>query len=217
LQGLGLAMAVKVFDREGVSIEKHKGELVCTAAFPSMPIYFWNDPDNRKYHKAYFEKYYSIWTHGDYAEITQHSTQAGIQQGLIIYGRSDSTLNPGGVRIGTAEIYRQVELIDFISDGIVVAQSWNNDQRIILFVQLKNEQLLTESMIEDIKTTIRQNSSPHHVPEKIIQIHDIPRTYNGKLAELAVCDVIHDRPVTNISALINPDSLKEYEHMGQLQ
>ncbi|VAW98386.1 Acetoacetyl-CoA synthetase [hydrothermal vent metagenome] len=213
LQGIGLAMDVKIFNAQAEAIRDKKGELVCCHSFPSMPVYFWNDPNNKKYHSAYFEQFKGVWAHGDYAKIKLHDNQ----QSLVIYGRSDATLNPGGVRIGTAEIYKQLDQFGFIEDGIVVAQTWQGDQRIILFVVLKNRFYLDDSMIATIKETIRFNTSPFHVPEKIIQIHDIPRTYNGKIAELAVRNVIHDLPVDNLSALVNPESLQEYKHIRQLQ
>ncbi len=213
LQGLGLAMDVKVFNEQAETVYDQKGELVCCAAFPSMPVCFWNDPDNKKYYQAYFEQYSDIWAHGDYAKIIQHDNQ----KGLVIYGRSDTTLNPGGVRIGTAEIYRQLDQFDFIDDAIVVAQSWQGDQRIVLFVVLNNNLVLDDVMVDTMKQKIRINTSPFHVPAKIIQIHDIPRTYNGKLAELAVRNVIHNRPVSNLSALVNPECLLEFKHIRQLQ
>ncbi len=212
LQGAGLGMDIKVYDDVGQSVVEQKGELICGAAFPSMPIYFWNDVDNKKYFNAYFKKIPGVWAHGDYAEIIEHNDSYG----LIIHGRSDATLNPGGVRIGTAEIYRQLEQIDFIEEALVIAQHWNGDQRIVLFLQLKNNGILDDSIIDTIKKTIRTNTSTHHVPAIIIQVHDIPKTYNGKISELAVSNMVNGIPVTNLSALINPDSLNEFKHLEQL-
>ncbi len=210
LQCRGLGMKVQAFDATGKSVINQKGELVCTAPFPSMPIYFWNDPDNKKYLRAYFEKFLSIWTHGDYIEITDTG-------GAIIYGRSDATLNPGGVRIGTAEIYREVETLPEIADSIVVGQKWENDERIILFVKLAEGVELTEELKNKIKRVIRENASPRHYPAKIIAVKDIPYTINMKKVELAVRDVIHGEPVLNKDALANPESLDLYRNLPELQ
>lgn len=204
LQSAGLGLAVEIYNEEGQSVQEEKGELVCTKPFPCMPIYFWNDPDNEKYYAAYFSRFENIWAHGDYAEITT-------EKGIVIYGRSDTVLNPGGVRIGTAEIYRQVEKIDAILESIVVGQNWEEDVRVILFVKLRAGIVLNETLEKTIRKTIRENASPRHVPAKIIQIHDIPRTISGKIAELAVRNTIHGQPVKNTEALANPDSLKEYQ------
>ncbi|MBT9142105.1 MAG: Acetyl-coenzyme A synthetase [Syntrophomonadaceae bacterium] len=209
LQCRGLGMKVEVFDAEGNSITGQKGELVCTAPSPSMPLYFWNDANNQKYHDAYFNVYPNVWRHGDYIEITD--------TGAIVYGRSDSTLNPGGVRIGTAEIYRLVETIAEVEDSVVVGQNWENDVRVILFVKLAKGVELTEGLINKIKTTIRQNTSPRHVPAKVIAIDDIPYTLNMKKVELAVRNVIHNEPVHNIDALANPASLELYKDLKELQ
>ena len=209
LQCRGLGLAVDIFNDEGQSIRKEKGELVCTKPFPCMPIYFWNDVDQKKYHSAYFERFSNIWAHGDYAEITE-------QNGVIIYGRSDAVLNPGGVRIGTAEIYRQIEQMDEILDSVVVGQEWNDDVRVILFVKLRPEIALTDLLEKNIRKSIRENASPRHVPAKIFAVSDIPRTLNGKIAELAVKNVIHHLPVKNKEALLNPESLKEYENFPDL-
>jgi len=210
LQCRGLGMKVQAFDATGKSVINRNGELVCTAPFPSMPIYFWNDPDNKKYLKAYFEKYPNVWTHGDYIEITDTG-------GAIISGRSDATLNPGGVRIGTAEIYRQVETLPEIADSIVVGQKWENDERIILFVKLVEGVELTEELKNKIKRAIRENASPRHVPANIIAVKDIPYTINMKKVELAVRDVIHGEPVFNKDALANPESLDLYRNLPELQ
>ena len=212
LQSPGLAMAVDIFDEHGNSIPEGggAGELVCTKPFPSMPVMFWNDPGDEKYEAAYFEDYPGVWRHGDWAEKTIH-------HGLIVHGRSDATLNPGGVRIGTAEIYRQVEQIPQILESIAVGQDWDGDVRVILFVILKSGESLTEDLIKEIKTRIRTGASPRHVPAKIIQVSDIPRTKSGKITELAVRDVIHGRPVKNKTALANPDALDLYVGLDELK
>ncbi len=210
LQCCGLGMKVEAFDENGKSVINQRGELVCTAPFPSMPIYFWNDPDNKKYMKAYFEKYPDVWTHGDYVEITDTG-------GAIIYGRSDATLKPGGVRIGTAEIYRQVETFSEIADSIVVGQRWEDDERIILFVKLAEGAELNESLKNRIKRAIRENASPRHVPAKIIAVKDIPYTINMKKVELAVRNVIHGEPVLNKDALANPESLELYKNLPDIR
>ena len=203
LQSPGLGMAVEIFDEEGHSLTQRKGELVCTKPFPSMPIGFWNDPDGVKYHAAYFSKFPHVWAHGDYAEVTAH-------EGLILYGRSDAVLNPGGVRIGTAEIYRELEKIEAIIDSVAVGQTVDHDERIILFVQLRPGLLLDTSLIEQIQTTIRKNATPRHVPAKILQVPGVPRTRNGKIAELAVKQTIHGIPIQNKESLANPEVLEAY-------
>ncbi|KTC88278.1 acetoacetate--CoA ligase [Legionella cincinnatiensis] len=210
LQCLGLGMAVDVFDEQGESIRGERGELVCTAPFPSMPVGFWNDPEREAYKHAYFERFSGVWAHGDFAEITKH-------HGLIIYGRSDAVLNPGGVRIGTAEIYRQVEKIDEVVDSIVIGQDWQDDVRIILFVKLRDDIKLTEEIINKIRLTIRQNASPRHVPAKILQVADIPRTISGKIVEVAVRQVVHGLPVNNLQSLANPQSLDYFKNREELQ
>ena len=210
LQRRCLGMKVEVFDAQGHSVRNQKGELVCTAASPSMPLYFWNDPDNQRYHSAYFDVYPGIWRHGDYAEITEND-------GVIIYGRSDATLNPGGVRIGTAEIYRQVETLDEVTDSLVVGQKWRGDVRIILFVKLAQGAELSDALIKKINATIRQNTTPRHIPAKTIAIDEIPYTINMKKVELAVWNVIHGEPVLNLDALANPQSLELYKNIEQLQ
>jgi acetoacetyl-CoA synthetase len=200
LQCRGLGMKVEIFDAQGRSVRGEKGELVCTAPFPSMPIGFWNDRDGRKYHAAYFERFPNVWWHGDYAELTAH-------EGLIIYGRSDAVLNPGGVRIGTAEIYRIVEQFEEIAESIVVGQDWEGDTRVILFVRLAPGRQLDSALVQRIRDTLRRKASPRHQPAKILEVADIPRTMNGKIVELAVRDVIHGRQVDNRDALANPQAL----------
>jgi len=208
LQAPGLGMRVEVFDEAGQSIVGQKGELVCTAPFPSQPIGFWNDPDRKKYHRAYFARYPNVWHHGDFIEKTIHG-------GFIIYGRSDAVLNPGGIRIGTAEIYRQVEQIAEVLESVVVSQEWQGDSRIILFVKLQPDLVLNEDLVEKIKHHVRHNTTPHHVPAVILQVSDIPRTKNGKIAEIAVRDVIHGRATHNQEALANPEVLEEYARLGE--
>ncbi len=210
LQCRGLAMKVEAFDDEGNSILQQQGELVCSAPFPSMPIYFWDDPDNKKYHKAYFNVYPNVWRHGDFIEITERG-------GVVIYGRSDATLNPGGVRIGTAEIYRQVEQFDEIEDSVIVGQNWNNDVRVLLFVKLAKGNELTEKLADKIRKTIRTNASPRHVPAKIMAVPDIPYTLNMKKVELAVKKIIEGKPVLNKDALRNPESLDYFANITDLK
>jgi len=213
LQGRALGMRVEIFDEDGNSILGKPGELVCTAPFPSMPVAFWNDPDGANYRAAYFEQYPNVWRHGDWAEITSH-------KGMIIYGRSDATLNPGGVRIGTAEIYRQVEQLPEVVESVVVGQNVsaddNADVRIVLFVRLAEGLTLTDVLKDKIRAQIRANASPHHVPRKIIQVADIPRTISGKITELAVRDVVHGRPVKNVDALANPAALELFRDLPEL-
>jgi acetoacetyl-CoA synthetase len=210
LQCRGLGMKVEAFDEDGKPTLGEKGELVCTAASPSMPIYFWNDGDGKKYRGAYFEIFPNVWHHGDYIEITETG-------GVTIYGRSDATLNPGGVRIGTAEIYRQVENIPEILDSLVVGQDWDNDVRVILFVKLKEGVVLTEELQKRIKDAIRSNTTPRHVPGKIIATPDIPYTISGKKVELAVRKAIHNQEVKNRDALANPDALDFYHDLAELR
>ena len=209
LQTRGLGMKVEVFDERGQSVVGEKGELVCTPPFPSMPVGFWDDPDGRKYHQAYFDVFPGIWRHGDWAEVTERG-------GMIIYGRSDATLNPGGVRIGTAEIYRQVEQIDAVVESLVVGQEWGDDMRIVLFVRLRPGLTLDAALEDEIRRLVRRNASPHHVPRKIVQVADLPRTRSGKITELAVRDILHGRPVKNTAALANPEALKLFENLPQL-
>ena len=210
LQCRGLAMKVMAFDNNGKEVINQEGELVCAAPFPSMPIYFWNDPDNRKYHDAYFDVYANIWRHGDYIVVTERG-------GVVMSGRSDATLNPGGVRIGTAEIYRQVDRLDEIEDSVVVGQNWKNDVRVVLFVQMAAGYELTEEVVNKIKHIIRTNASPRHVPAKILAVPDIPYTLNMKKVELAVKKVIHNQPVLNKDALRNPEALDCYADLKELQ
>ncbi|MFO7445200.1 MAG: acetoacetate--CoA ligase [Ignavibacteriaceae bacterium] len=203
IQSRGLGMKVEAFDETGKPVTRKKGELVCTAPFPSMPVYFWNDEDNSKYKAAYFEKYPGAWCHGDYIEITEHG-------GIIVYGRSDATLNPGGVRIGTAEIYNIVEAMDEVVDSLVIGQRWNNDIRIILFVVLKDGVFLTGSLTDKIRSEIKSSATPRHLPAKVFQVNDIPRTISGKKVELAVTRLIHGESIDNKDALANPESLNEF-------
>ena len=209
IQNKGLGMDVNIFDESGKSIKNKKGELVCTNPFPSMPLKFWNDKNDLKFKKAYFNKYPNIWNHGDYAEIKDNGA-------FIIYGRSDATLNPGGVRLGTSEIYTEVEKINEIKESIVVGQSWDNDIRIILFVVLAKNYKLTEELKIKINKQIRTNASPRHVPAKIITINDIPRTKNGKIVELAVKNIIDGNEIKNKEALLNPEVLEQFKNMEEL-
>ncbi|MBW2539687.1 MAG: acetoacetate--CoA ligase [Deltaproteobacteria bacterium] len=210
LQCRGLAMKVEAFDVNGKPVINQQGELVCGAPFPSMPIYFWDDPDNKKYFSAYFDVYPNVWRHGDYIVINERG-------GVIIHGRSDATLNPGGVRIGTAEIYRQVEQLEEIEDSVVVGQNWKNDVRVILFVKMAEGFELTDDLKNKIRKTIRRNASPRHVPAKILPVQDVPYTLNMKKVELAVKKVIHNQPVLNKDALRNPEALDYYIGLDELQ
>jgi acetoacetyl-CoA synthetase len=205
-----LGMDLDVFDAEGHSLRNEAGELVCKSPFPSMPIGFWNDPDGAKYRASYFERYPGIWWHGDWCRFTEHG-------GVVIYGRSDATLKPGGVRIGTAEIYRQVEQVDEVVESLAVGQQWQGDERIVLFVRLRDGVMLTPALREKIAVRIRANASPRHVPARIVQVADLPRTRSGKLAEMAVRSVIHDRPVPNRDALANPDTLELFRGLAELE
>ncbi|TET16964.1 MAG: acetoacetate--CoA ligase [Dehalococcoidia bacterium] len=209
LQVRSLGVNLQAFDPQGKPVVNQKGELIVTTPYPSMPLYFWNDPNKEKYQSAYFDVYPNVWTHGDYIEITD--------TGIIIYGRSDTVLKPGGVRIGTAEIYRQVETLDEVADSIVVGQDWEGDVRVILFVKLAKGVELTEDLVNKIKTTIRKNTTPRHVPAKIIAVDGIPYTINMKKVEKAVRNVIHNEPVPNIDALANPESLELYKNLKELQ
>jgi len=206
LQCRGLGMKVEVFNDKGESVKNQKGELVCTAPFPSMPVYFWHDPDEKRYRKAYFEKFPNVWAQGDFAEITKHD-------GLIIYGRSDTVLNPGGVRIGTSEIYREVEQFNQILESIAIGQPHKDDVRVILFVVMRYGEELTPELIKKIKKAIKDNVSPHHVPAKILAVPDIPRTVSGKIVELAVRNVVTGKPVENIDAIANPDALEYFKNV----
>ena len=210
IQNKGLGMDVRVFNEKGKSIYNKKGELVCANPFPSMPLKFWNDKNDIKFKKAYFSRYKNIWHHGDYAKITN-------KNGFIIFGRSDTTLNPGGVRLGTAEIYSEVEKFKEIKESLVVGQSWDNDIRIILFLILNSKFELNENLLKKIKLHIRNNASPRHVPSKIIQVNDIPRTKSGKIVELAVKNIIEGNKIKNKEALANPECLKEFRNIKDLK
>jgi acetoacetyl-CoA synthetase len=209
LQCLALAMAVEIFDEQGNALTGGNGELVCTRAFPSMPVSFWNDPGDEKYHRAYFEKYPGVWAHGDYAEITSSG-------GVVIHGRSDAVLNPGGVRIGTSEIYRQVEKLDEIVESIAIGQEWEGDVRVVLFVVLRDSLSLDDDLCDSIRKIIRDNTTPRHVPAKIIQVAEIPRTISGKIVELAVRSVVHGESVKNTDALANPEALNNFKNLPEL-
>ncbi|MDP6963129.1 MAG: acetoacetate--CoA ligase, partial [Planctomycetota bacterium] len=208
IQQRGLGMDVAVFDVDGNSVVGQAGELVCQHSFPSMPIGFWQDDGNQRYHQAYFDFFPNIWRHGDWVELTQNG-------GLIVYGRSDATLNPGGVRIGTAEIYRQVELFSEIAEAIVVGKNTDDgDQEVLLFVKLVASAVLSDELKLKISTRIRDNATPRHVPSKILAVNDIPRTRSGKISEIAVRDTIHGRVVANTDALANPECLDDYNKLG---
>jgi acetoacetyl-CoA synthetase len=209
LQCRTLGTNVQVFDEAGQPVVNEKGELVCTAPFPSMPIGFWNDPDDAAYRQAYFERFPGVWRHGDLAELNEHG-------GMVIYGRTDATLNPGGVRIGTAEIYRLVEQVPEVLESIVVGQEWDGDMRIVLFVKLREGVLLDDKLARRIRDEVRRNATPRHVPAKVLQVADIPRTRSGKLVELAVRAVIHGRPVRNAEALVNPEALEFFTNRPEL-
>ena len=210
IQCRGLGMRVEVYDDDGHPVRQQKGELVCTAPFPSMPIGFWNDADGAKYRAAYFERFPGVWHHGDYVELTEHD-------GLIIYGRSDAVLNPGGVRIGTAEIYRQVEKLDEVVESLAIGQDWANDVRVVLFVRLREGLTLDDALADRIRRQIRENATPRHVPARIVQVADIPRTKSGKIVELAVRNVVHGQPVKNVEALANPEALELFRNRPELQ
>ena len=205
-----LAMSVEVYDDNGQSIYDKKGEMVCDKPFPSMPIYFWDDADGARYHSAYFERFPNVWCQGDFISRSK-------REAWVIYGRSDATLNPGGVRIGTAEIYRQVEQFDEVLEGIVIGQEWDNDTRVVLFVILREGLTLDDDLIDRIRKRVRQNCTPRHVPAKIVQVADIPRTKSGKITELAVRDMVHGRDVKNSEALANPEALDLYRGLTALQ
>ncbi len=209
IQGPGLGMATDVWDDDGRHVEREKGELVCTKAFPSMPIMFWNDEDGAKYRSAYFERFDNVWCHGDFAEWTEHG-------GMIIHGRSDATLNPGGVRIGTAEIYNQVEQLDEVLEAICIGQDWEGDVRVVLFVRLADGVELDEALEKTIRDRVRSGATPRHVPARIVAVADIPRTKSGKITELAVRDIVHGRAVKNKEALANPEALELFRNLPQL-
>ncbi|MDX1561465.1 MAG: acetoacetate--CoA ligase, partial [Gammaproteobacteria bacterium] len=209
IQCIGLGMDVRIYDQDGNKLVGDKGELVCASPFPSMPVGFWNDPEGDAYRNAYFERFPGVWHHGDFAEETPHG-------GIVMYGRSDATLNPGGVRIGTAEIYRLLEQLPEIADAIVVGQQWDGDMRIVLFVQLAEAAELDAALTAKIQQTIRAGASPHHVPKVILEVDDIPRTLNGKISERAVSDAVHGRSIGNLKALANPQSLAAFTNRAEL-
>jgi acetoacetyl-CoA synthetase len=210
IQSRGLGMRVEIFDEQGNAVRGRKGELVCSAPFPSMPVGFLNDADGGRYRAAYFERFPNVWHHGDYAELTEHD-------GIIIFGRSDAVLNPGGVRIGTAEIYAAVETLPQVLESLAVAQDWRNDVRVVLFVRLQPGIELDDSLTRRIRDTIRSRATARHVPAKILAVPDLPRTLSGKLTELAVRAVIHGQPVHNIDALANPGALEYFRDRPELQ
>ncbi len=210
IQCLGLGMKVEAFDDDGRSVVEEKAELVCTAAFPSMPVGFWNDPDGSRYRAAYFEKYPNVWCHGDYVRLTERG-------GMVVYGRSDAVLNPGGVRIGTAEIYRQVEQLGEVVESLVIGQEWAGDVRVVLFVVLREGVALDDGLRKKICEQVRANTTPRHVPSRIVQVGDIPRTKSGKITELAVRDVVHGRQVKNQEAMANPEALDQFKDLAELR
>ena len=210
IQATALGMDVKALDDAGAPLPAgERGELCCMRSFPSVPLGFWNDEAGAKFHEAYFEKYPGVWCHGDYVMQTEHG-------GWVIYGRSDAVLNPGGVRIGTAEIYRQAEKVDAVQESLVIGQQWKGDVRVVLFVRLRDGQALDEALEREIRDTIRRNTTPRHVPAKIVQVADIPRTKSGKIVELAVRRVVHGEPVKNRHALANPEALDLFTDLPQL-
>ncbi len=208
IQGPTLGMAVDVYDPDGNHMDRGKGELVCTKPFPTVPV-FLNDPGGERLHDAYFARFDNVWTHGDFVEWTEHG-------GMVIHGRSDATLNPGGVRIGTAEIYRQVEKLDEVVESIVIGQSWDNDVRVVLFVILRDGVELDDALTDRIKRQIKDNCTPRHVPQRVVQVTDIPRTKSGKITELAVRDVVHGRAIHNMEALANPEALEQFADRSEL-
>ena len=210
IQTRALGMAVDVFDDDGNPLRGQKGELVCTAPFPSMPIQFWNDAGDEKYRAAYFEAFPGVWTHGDYVELTDHD-------GMIVFGRSDTVLNPGGVRIGTAEIYRRVEALDEVEEALCIGQHWDSDTRVVLFLRMRAGLVLDDALRDAIRKSIRAAATPRHVPAKIVQVADIPRTLSGKITELAVRDIVHGRAVKNRDALANPEALELFRDLPELQ
>ena len=203
IQCKGLGMDVAIFDEKGTEINNIKGELVCKSTFPSKPLFFWNDKKNKKFFNTYFNKYPNIWYHGDYAMFTKN-------KGYIIYGRSDATLNSGGVRIGTAELYRIVENIDGINECIAVEQKYKNDSRVIMFIQLTKKNVLDKKLLDEIKNKIKSSLSPKHIPSVILDVSEIPRTKSGKIVELTIKKIVNNEKITNLSSLYNPECLKEY-------
>jgi acetoacetyl-CoA synthetase len=202
-------MAVEIWNEQGEPVTGEKGELVCTGPFPCCPVGFWNDPDDRKFQAAYFASWPGVWAHGDYGEITAHG-------GVVIHGRSDAVLNPGGVRIGTAEIYRQVERVPEVLESVVIGQQWQDDVRVVLFLMLREGITLDDALSDRIRRAIRENTTPRHVPAKILQVADIPRTISGKIVELAVRNVVHGEPVKNTDALANPAALEQFRDRAEL-
>jgi acetoacetyl-CoA synthetase len=209
IQCPGLGMEIAVLDEEGQRVYDREGELVCTRAFPSMPVGFWNDPDQARYRAAYFERFPGVWCHGDWTRETPHG-------GYVISGRSDAVLNPGGVRIGTAEIYRPVEALDEVQEALAVGQDWEGDVRVVLFVSLRVGVTLDDALTQRIRSAIREKASPRHVPARVLQVSDLPRTRSGKITELAVRDLIHGREVKNIGALANPEALDQFRDRPEL-
>jgi acetoacetyl-CoA synthetase len=209
IQCRALGMAVDVWDESGRPVRGETGELVCTKSFPSMPLGFWNDPDGSRYRAAYFERFPGVWCHGDWVELTGHG-------GVVMHGRSDAVLNPGGVRIGTAEIYRVVEAMEAVQEALVVGQEWEGDVRVVLFVRPREGHVLDDALRERIRREIREQASPRHVPARILAVSDVPRTRSGKIVELAVREVLHGRPVKNVEALANPEALEQYRDRPEL-
>ncbi|ROT99673.1 acetoacetate--CoA ligase [Marinobacter sp. R17] len=219
LQCISLGMDVAFVDDDGNPLAEGKGELICRNAFPSMPVGFWNDPENARFEDAYFSRFPGVWAHGDYGELSVHPATATTpaQTGVLIHGRSDATLNPGGVRIGTAEIYRQVEKVDAVLEALAIGQQWDDDVRVVLFVRLRDGVTLDDDLAQTIRQTIRANTTPRHVPARIVQVADIPRTISGKIVELAVRNVVHGEPVKNKDALANPEALRYFENLPELK
>ena len=209
IQAPGLGMDVQVWNDEGESVRQQRGELICEQSFPSRPVFFWRDEGGQKYYSAYYEHFEGVWAHGDFAEITKHG-------GVVIYGRSDAVLNPGGVRIGTAEIYRQVDKIEAVLESIVIGQEWKNDVRVVLFVKMREGQELTDSLIQEVKLVIRSECTPRHVPAKILEVGDIPRTKSGKIVEISVRDIVHGLEIKNKESLANPEALEFFKNREEL-
>ena len=209
IQAPGLGMDVQVWNENGESVRQERGELICAQSFPSRPVFFWRDEGGQKYYSAYYEHFENVWAHGDFAEITEHG-------GVVIYGRSDAVLNPGGVRIGTAEIYRQVDKVEAILESIVIGQEWKNDVRVVLFVKMREGRELTDDLIKEIKSVIRRECTPRHVPAKILEVSDIPRTKSGKIVEISVRDIVHGREIKNKESLANPDALEFFKNREEL-
>ena len=209
IQAPGLGMDVQVWNDEGESVRQQRGELICAQSFPSRPVFFWRDEGGQKYYSAYYEHFEGVWAHGDFAEITKHG-------GVVIYGRSDAVLNPGGVRIGTAEIYRQVDKIEAVLESIVIGQEWKNDVRVVLFVKMRERQELTDDLIKEIKSVIRRECTPRHVPAKILEVGDIPRTKSGKIVEISVRDIVHGRNIKNKESLANPEALEFFKNREEI-